>query len=117
MSTDDSLFLYHLVLNETYHDPAAWTDDDRATIGRHAEFLDGLGRDGRLAFAGRTLYDPGHPDLFGIAVIRAPSLEAAQEMMAEDPSVLAEIQRASIHPYSMGIRHLSRFERELEGNG
>lgn len=117
MSSDDPLFLYHLVLNEAYHDPAAWTDDDRATIRSHAEFLDELGRDGRLAFAGRTLYEPGHPDLFGIAVIRAPSMEAARELMAADPSVTAGIQRASIHPYSLAIRHLSRFERELDGDG
>lgn len=116
MSTDDPLFLYHLVLNEPYHEPAAWSEDDRATIRRHAEFLDGLGRNGRLAFAGRTLYEPGHPDLFGIAVIRAPSLEAAEDMMAEDPSVIGGIQRASLHPYSMAIHHLSRFERELDGD-
>ncbi|MCP3988321.1 MAG: hypothetical protein GY724_04545 [Actinomycetia bacterium] len=112
MATIDPLFLYCLTLEDRYHNIEHWTDETHATIERHAAFLDGLGAKGQLAFAGRTLYDPGHTDLFGIAVIRASSMEAAHEMMADDPSVLQGVQRAVIHPFSMGIRHLSRFENE-----
>ncbi len=110
MAPTDPLFLYCLTLEDLYHAVENWTDETHTTVERHAAFLDDLGKQGRLAFAGRTQYDPGHPDLFGIAVIRAPSLEAAQELMADDPSVVGGVQRATIHPFSMGIRHLSRFE-------
>jgi uncharacterized protein YciI len=115
MPTSDSLFLYCLTLDEPYQDPTNWTRETHATIERHAAFLDDLGAQGLLAFAGRTRYEPGHPDLFGIAVVRAPSMEAAERMMADDPAVQQGIQRSAVHPFSMAIHHLSIFEREAFG--
>jgi uncharacterized protein YciI len=104
---DTPLFLYRLRLAPRYDNPAAWSEDTEQTIGRHAEFLDELGRRGHLVFAGRTLYDPGDPRLIGFAVVKAASAEEAERMVAPDPAVLAGIQLAEVHPFGMPIRHLT----------
>lgn len=106
MSGTETLFIYYLTLEPHYQDQANWTEEATQIIQAHARFLDNLGKEGVLVFAGRTLFDPGDPDLFGIAVIKAESLEAAQTIMAGDPAVQQKIQRAVLHPFSMGIRHL-----------
>ncbi len=106
MLTEETLFIYYLTLEPHYHDLANWNEETTKIIQDHAEFLNGLGEKGVLAFAGRTMFEPGNPDLFGIAVIKAKSLEAAYEIMSADPAVQHRIQRAVIHPFSMVIRHL-----------
>ncbi len=106
------LFLYRLHLNEHYQDQSNWTDEAKKALGEHAAFLDDLGRDGLLAFAGRTQYGFDHPELIGISVIRAESLEAAQDLMAADPAVAYGTHRGTVHPFSMAIQHLERFARE-----
>ena len=109
MASNDSQFLYRLQLAEHYRVASNWSDEATAAVARHAAFLDELGRQGRLAFAGRTHYDVDHPDLIGIAVVRADSMEAAVEMMAPDPAVVFGTHRSSLHPFSMAIEHLETF--------
>lgn len=104
-SNKQELFLYRLTLTQPYTDPAKWTEQDYHIIAKHAQFLDRLGESGILICAGRTQYDPGHPDLFGIAILQAASLAEAEEIMASDPAVIHSIQKAEIHPFSLGIRH------------
>lgn len=101
----DSLFLYRLTLSEHYQKSENWTEDTWRTIQIHADFLDSLGREGILIFAGRTLRPPGHPQLFGIAVFYAPTRKDAEWLMQRDPAVVAGIQRMEVIPFSMGIRH------------
>lgn len=108
----ESLFLYHLVLSPEYNDIGKWNEETRQVIQTHAEFLRGLGEKGILAFAGHTDFNPGHKDLFGIAVIKAASLEEAQKIMAPDPAVVNGIQKASIYPFSMGIRYLENLKTQ-----
>jgi uncharacterized protein YciI len=103
---DTQLFLYRLRLSPRYDDPAAWTEETVETIDRHARFLDALGREGRLVFAGRTDFEPGDPRLIGFAVVKAESAEEAARLLAPDPAVRAGIQIAEIHPFRMPIRHL-----------
>jgi uncharacterized protein YciI len=102
---EQALFLYHLTLTQRYQNPANWTAEDHQTISRHAQFLDELGEKGTLLFAGRTQFEPGHPKLFGIAVVKAASFEEAQSLLAPDPAVTGGIQSAEIMPFSIGIRH------------
>lgn len=117
---ETALFLYHLQLSERYSDLSNWTEKSHTTIVAHADFLDDLGKKGILGFAGRTQYLPGHHDLFGIAVIRAKSLEEAKELLSEDPAVKAGIQIAKVHPYSIAINHLHNLsdtpENEISGD-
>ncbi|GEM_PF-2953245 len=100
------LFIYHLVLTQEYQNLNNWTDDTYSILNDHGAFLTDLGAKGILAFAGRTQLQPGDENLFGIAVIKAVSIVVAQEIMKPDPAVVANIQKASIFPFSMGIRYL-----------
>lgn len=101
----DDLFIYYLKLSEEYNNPEKWNDSTYKLIHQHSEFIEDLGRQGILIFAGRTNYDPGHENLFGIAVIKASSIEKAREIMAKDPAVIHKIQVSSIYPFKMGIRY------------
>lgn len=106
MAVAMSVFLYYLQLTEAYKNPDNWSEESRDIIRRHAAWMDDLGKQGILGFAGRTLYEPGDSRLFGIALLVAPSIEKAREIMADDPAVVHGIQQAEIHPYSLAIRHL-----------
>ncbi|MEP1096354.1 MAG: YciI family protein [Cyclobacteriaceae bacterium] len=108
--SNQELFIYHLVLTPEYENPEKWTEETYATIQEHSTFLEDLGKTGILVFAGRTKLNPGDENLFGIAVIRASSLEDAQKIMAQDPAVINSIQKASIYPFSMGIRHFANLK-------
>jgi hypothetical protein len=79
-------------------------------ISVHAGFLDSLGIAGILAFAGRTLFEPGDKNLFGIAIIKASGIEEAENILSKDPAVVYGIQKAEIFPFSMGIRHLKNIK-------
>lgn len=104
------LFCYYLKLTKKYADPSNWTSKDEQIIADHARWLDVLGTQGVLLFAGRTLFEPGHKDLFGIAIIKAKDIEHARRLMASDPAVIAGIQQAEIFPYSMGIKHFDNLK-------
>jgi uncharacterized protein YciI len=104
------LYLYHLVLTEFYRDSQNWTDKTYATTQQHAEFLESLGKEGVFTFAGRTDFGPEDKDLFGIAVIKAGSIEKAKQLLADDPAVIAGIQQASVFPFSMGIRSFENLQ-------
>lgn len=102
---DYKIFLYHLKLTPKYQDPEAWNEKTHEVVSIHANFLHQLGREGKLVMAGRTEYQPGHKSLFGIAIIKASSLEEATQMMKDDPVVIEAIMSSVIHPYSLGIRY------------
>lgn len=104
-SSTNSFFIYYLKLTEKYNNPQEWSDETFQIIQTHSDFIDSLGKKGILIFAGRTLFDPGNQNLFGIAVIKAESLEKAKEIMAPDPAVINGIQAASIFPFSLGIQY------------
>jgi uncharacterized protein YciI/ketosteroid isomerase-like protein len=100
-----SYFIYQLQLTDRYKNPANWTPETQATFGRHAALLDSLGREGHLLFAGPTDMPLNDPNLFGIAILKASSLEEAQRMVAPDPVVIAGMQTARVLPYRLSIRH------------
>ena len=100
-----ALFIYHLTLTPHYKKEENWTETTFKTIQEHANFLDNLGKNGILVFAGRTALSFEHPDLFGIAVIKADTLETAKALLKGDPAVMNGIQQATIFPFSMGIRY------------
>lgn len=107
-----TLFLYRLTLSPEYSNPEKWTKETWQTIEVHSQFLSRLGKDGRLVFAGRTLFEPGNKNLFGIAVIVSESLDEAKELISNDPAVTAGIQRAEIFPFSMGIKYFENIAPE-----
>ena len=100
------MYLATLRLSSHYQHPGNWTPEAFQTIDAHANYLDALGREGRLLLAGRTLFDPGHEDLLGIAILLVETLEEAEAIRDADPAKVAGIQEWRIFPFSMGIRHL-----------
>ena len=101
------MFLATLRLSAYYQNPANWAPESLQTIDAHAEYLDAIGREGRLLLAGRTLFEPGHPDLLGIAILLVETMEEAEAIRDADPARIAGIQEWKIFPFSMGIRHLN----------
>jgi uncharacterized protein YciI len=70
------------------------TDDERAVFEQHGAWLEAGYADGRVRFAGRCLDGP-----FGLVVLDAADEEEARQLMREDPSVRAGVQRAELYPF------------------
>lgn len=103
-------FLYRLLLTEKYQDLKNWTEKENRIISEHAVYLDELGKRGYLLFAGRTSYEPGDERLFGIAVIKAESLEEAEKLLSKDPAVVNGIMTSVMYDYSIAIKHFENAE-------
>ncbi len=79
------------------------TDEERATLGEHFQYLVGLMREGRLVIAGPCT-DLDSPDRGpGIVIFYADSEGAAREIMEGDPAIEAGIFKASLHPFAMSV--------------
>ncbi len=100
-----AVFLYRLQLTPKYTNTANWNADTEAVINQHVAFLDDLGRQGILLLAGRTLFEPGDDQLFGIALIKADSLQQAKTIMADDPTVVNQIHQAELLPFSLALSY------------
>lgn len=99
-------------LNPVYQDSTKWTPQTFKAIQEHVMFLDSLGKEGILLFAGRTKYNIGNIDLMGIMVLRYNhSIDSLRTFMSNDPSVRNNIQVQKFHPYSMGIQHFYNLEK------
>lgn len=105
MESTKPIFCYYLRLTDHYAHPENWTARTWEIIEEHTRFLDDLGKEGVLIFAGRTDFEPGDQRLFGIALLKAANLESAEAVLADDPAVVAGIQKAEIYPFSLGLRH------------
>lgn len=90
-------FIYVLKLVPRLHDDKAWTDADKAAIGRHVANFKAATASGQLMLAGRTL-DPGDKT-FGIAIFTAADEAAANAFMKSDPCVAEGIMTATLHPF------------------
>lgn len=62
--------------------PETITPAEAEVIGRHFEYLKALHAQGRVKLVGRT-----EGGSFGLAIVRAPSLAAAQALLAGDPAI------------------------------
>jgi uncharacterized protein len=90
-------FIYVLKLVPRLHDDKAWTDADKAVIGKHVANFQAAVKSGQLLLAGRTL-DPGDKT-FGIAIFTAPDAAAAEAFMKADPCVAGGVMTATLHPF------------------
>lgn len=95
-------FLYVLRLVPRLHDDKAWTDADKAIIGRHFAHLKAGTERGQVILAGRTL-EPGDKT-FGLVIFEAADSDAARAFMNSDPSVTENIMTAELHPYAVALR-------------
>jgi uncharacterized protein len=98
-------FLYKLTLTEKYQKAENWDENSEKIISEHFYFLDNLGKEGKLLFAGRTMYEPGDERLFGIAIIKESTLEEAVQLISKDPAVVNGIMTSAMYNYSIAIKH------------
>lgn len=94
-------WLYVLRLPPRLHDDAAWTDADKAAVGRHFAQLQAATKEGRVILAGRTA-EPG-AKTFGLVIFEAPDEAAARAFMTSDPAVVAGVMTAELHPYQVAL--------------
>lgn len=94
-------FIYVLHLVPRLFDDKAWTEADKATVGRHFNRLKAA-ESGEMILAGRT---PESGDkTFGIVIFEAKDEAAAKKFMDEDPAVAAGIMTAELHPFALALQ-------------
>jgi len=73
------------------------TVEEQALAAQHWTYSQELLARGHMVFAGRTLVrDAG---TFAIAIVRAPSADAAREIAENDPAVAGGVFRAEVFPF------------------
>jgi uncharacterized protein len=90
-------FIYVLKLVPRLHDDTAWTEADKAVLGRHVENFKKAAASGQLWLAGRTR-EPGDKT-FGIVIFTAADQAAADAFMKADPCVAEGLMTATLHPF------------------
>lgn len=95
-------FVYILRLIPRLHDDNAWTDADKAAVGRHFAHLTAATKAGQVILAGRTM-EPGD-QTFGLVIFEATDDAAARTFMNSDPSVVEGIMTAELHPYYVALQ-------------
>ncbi len=73
------------------------TAAERTLAGEHWAYSQDLLARGVIIFAGRTV--TATADSFALVVIRAPSLDAARAIAADDPAVRGGVFRIMVYPY------------------
>jgi uncharacterized protein YciI len=94
-------FIYVLHLVPRLHDDKAWTEQDKAALGRHFNRFKAAIESGQLILAGRT-EEPGEKT-FGIAIFQAADEAAARQFMNEDPAVAGGQMTAELHPFRVAL--------------
>ena len=95
-------FIYVLHLVPRLHDDKAWTDQDKAAVGRHFNRLKEAVESGPVILAGRTP-EPGDKT-FGIVIFESTDEAAARKFMNDDPAVVAGIMTAEVHPFAVALQ-------------
>jgi uncharacterized protein len=77
------------------------TDFESRIISDHFNYLKRLAEDGVVILAGRT--QTTDYSSFGIVLLKAETIEAARQIMLNDPAVKNNVFRAELYPYKMSI--------------
>ena len=72
--------------------------EEEAAMQAHAAYLDQLLSETRFFLIGPCL-----DRAFGISIFEAESLEAARQMMADDPTVERGVMTAEVHPFRISF--------------
>ncbi len=94
-------FIYILQLQPQYRIASNWTDETRATVGQHWNYLVDLHSKGIVKVVGRTDYDIDHTHNRGYCIFEAESVEKANEIMVNDPCVIKGVMTAELHPLKL----------------
>jgi uncharacterized protein YciI len=94
-------FLYKLQPSRPEMLKSGPTKEEGAIIDEHFKRLKELTRSGTVILAGRTLNTD--ETSFGIVIFRAPSEDAAREIMNNDPAVKQGVMKATLFPYRVAL--------------
>jgi uncharacterized protein len=83
------------------HPEAAATDEEKARIVMHFDYLKVLLSDGKLVLAGMST-----DDFTGILLIEATDREEAERIMTSDPAVSGNVYQAELHPFRVALSRL-----------
>ena len=90
-AAEKSRFLIRLM---SLHPEAAASEDEKARIVMHFEYLKALQSDGTLVLAGIST-----DDYAGIVIVEAAGRAEAERIVASDPAVSGNVYQAEIHPF------------------
>jgi len=77
------------------------TEAEARIVSEHFNYLKRLTDDGVIILAGRT---PNTDySSFGIVLLKAESIDAAREIMLNDPAVKNNVFRAELYPYKTSL--------------
>ena len=76
-------------------------DFESRIVSEHFYYLKQLTKDGVVILAGRTQNTDNSS--FGIVLFNAETVEAAREIMMNDPAVKNKVFRAELFPYKMAL--------------
>jgi uncharacterized protein YciI len=107
---DETLFICKLTIGASFRTTPP--DELKKLINSHAQYLDQLGNDGILVFAGRTKLEPFDPKNYGVVVIKALNAKEVETIQDKDPAVKAGLHTWEVLPFSMGIRHFNNLSSE-----
>ena len=105
-SSNSEVFIYVLKLVPRLYDDKKWTKEDNAVLDRHMARFQEAAKAGQLILAGRTK-EPGDKT-FGIAIFRASDEAAAKKFMESDPTVVAKLMTAELHPFSVQLQRKTK---------
>jgi uncharacterized protein YciI len=94
-------FIYVLHLVPRLYDDKAWTEADKAAVGRHFNRFKEATASSQLILAGRTA-ETGDKT-FGIAIFEAADETAARKFMEADPAVTSGVMTAELHPFTVAL--------------
>ncbi len=94
-------FLYRI--QPVRHDMLAKgsTEFESRIVSEHFNYLKRLTEDGVVILAGRT--QNTDYSSFGIVLLKAETIEAAREIMLNDPAVKNKVFRAELYPYRTSL--------------
>src|SRR5688500_9809062 len=79
--------------------PEDATDEEKAKIGEHFQYLQDQLAAGRLILAGRTQERP----YIGISIIEVEDRAAAEQRLADDPAVAAGVFSGRVQAYAIAL--------------
>lgn len=109
---DETLFICKLTIGAAFK--STQSDELKKIVNSHAKYLDQLGDEGKLIFAGRTQLAPTDPRNYGIVVIKARNEKEVDDFKNQDPAVKANLHTWEVLPFSMGIRHFNNLRNLIK---
>jgi uncharacterized protein YciI len=85
-----------LIVLSPVHPEAAATEEEKARIVMHFDYLKTLLAEGKLVLAGQS-----SDDYKSLILIEAADREEAERIMTSDPAVSGNVYQAELHPFQM----------------